>query len=326
MKALVFDKSGLDNLRVREVPTPLLGPHDVLVKVKLAGVNPIDYAVVQLIPVQPMPHIPGAEIYGEVEDVGEHVKGVKKGDRVVVYNRLFDGSCDICLSGREMVCRNGGIMSVVTNGGFAEYMAVPEKNLVKVDLPPELSASLPVAALTSYHALKEAEVKPLDYVVVFGASGNTGAFAIQLAKKMGARVIAVSSKPWVAEFSDHVVGYDQVQDKVREITMGRMADVVINSVGNAVWESSLKVLGVGGRLVFFGGLTGSQVNLDLSTVYGKHQKIIGTTGGTRKELLELTELCKDCRVRVWRILPLEQGREALEWVAKGKDGRIFLKP
>jgi len=197
MKALVFDKSGLDNLRVREVPTPLLGPHDVLVKVKLAGVNPIDYAVVQLIPVQPMPHIPGAEVYGEVEDVGEHVKGVKKGDRVVVYNRLFDGSCDICLSGREMVCRNGGIMSVVTNGGFAEYMAVPEKNLVKVDLPPELSASLPVAALTSYHALKEAEVKPLDYVVVFGASGNTGAFAIQLAKKMGARVIAVSSKPWV---------------------------------------------------------------------------------------------------------------------------------
>ncbi|AWR98678.1 alcohol dehydrogenase catalytic domain-containing protein [Metallosphaera hakonensis] len=326
MKALVFEKNGLDNLKVSEIPTPELGPHDVLVRVKLAGVNPIDYFVVQFIQAKPMPHIPGAEVYGEVEKVGEHVKSFTKGDKVVVYNRVFDGSCDMCLSGREMLCRNGGIMSVVTQGGFAEYMAVPEKNLVKVDLPPELSASLPVSALTSYHALKEVEVKPLDYVVVFGASGNTGMFAVQLAKKMGARVIAVSSKGWVKEMADHLVTYDTAQEKIKEITKGRMADVVINSVGQSIWDLSLKTLGVGGRLVFFGGLTGSQANIDISSLYSLHQKLVGTTGGTRKELTELTELCADCKVKVWKTFSLEEGREALEAVSKGKDGRIFIRP
>ena len=231
MKALVFDRSGLDNLRVADVQVPELGPHDVLVRVKLAGVNPIDYFVVQSLPVKPMPHIPGAEVYGEVAKVGSHVKGIEVGASVVVYNRVFDGSCDMCLEGREMLCRNGGIMSVVTNGGFAEYMIAPEKNLIMVDLPPEIAASLPVSALTSYHALREAGVKPMDYVVVFGASGNTGQFAAQLAKKMGARVIAVSSKAWVREFADHVVNYGEAQEKVKELTGGRMADVVIKKNG-----------------------------------------------------------------------------------------------
>ncbi|TRM85933.1 alcohol dehydrogenase, partial [Sulfolobus sp. A20-N-G8] len=85
MKALVFDKSGLDNLKVRELETPQLGPHDVLIRVVESGVNPIDYFVVNYIPVKPMPHIPGAEIAGTVERVGDHVKGLNPGDKVVVY-------------------------------------------------------------------------------------------------------------------------------------------------------------------------------------------------------------------------------------------------
>lgn len=326
MKALVFDKSGLDNLRVAEVQAPEPGPHDVLIRVKLAGVNPIDYFAVQYLPVKPMPHIPGTEIYGEVAKVGSHVKGIGVGDSVVVYNRIFDGSCDMCLEGREMLCRSGGIMGVVTNGGFAEYMLAPEKNVMRVDLTPELAASLPVSALTSYHALREAGVKPMDYVVVFGASGNTGQFAVQLAKKMGARVIAVTSKAWVREFADHVVNYGEAQEKVKELTGGRMADAVINSVGSAQWDAGLKVLGVGGRLVFFGGLTGSQANLDLASIYGRHQRIIGTTGGTRRELMELRELCRDCRVKTWRTYSLDDGGEAVSSVLRERDGRIFIRP
>ncbi|TRM78056.1 alcohol dehydrogenase, partial [Sulfolobus sp. B5] len=217
MKALVFDKSGLDNLKVRELETPQLGPHDVLIRVVESGVNPIDYFVVNYIPVKPMPHIPGAEIAGTVERVGDHVKGLNPGDKVVVYNRVFDNSCDLCLAGKEMLCRNGGIMSVVTNGGWSEYFVVPDKNLFKIpeNMSWDIAASLPVAALTSYHALKELEVSPNDIVVVFGASGNTGIFAVQLAKKFGATVIAVSRKQWLKEFgADHVVGYDDVSEKV----------------------------------------------------------------------------------------------------------------
>jgi len=329
VKALVFDKSGLDNLKVREIETPQLGPHDVLIRVVESGVNPIDYFVVNYIPVKPMPHIPGAEIAGTVEKVGDHVKGLNPGDKVVVYNRVFDNNCDLCLAGKEMLCRNGGIMSVITNGGWSEYFVVPDKNLFKIpeNMSWDVAASLPVAALTSYHALKELEVNPNDVVVVFGASGNTGIFAVQLAKKFGATVIAVSRKQWLKEFgADYVVGYDEVSEKVKQLTNGKLATIVINSLGSSVWNKSLEVLGYDGRLAFFGTLTGGNINLDLASLYGKHVKLVGTTGGSRKELIELIELCRECKVKVWKTYKLEEGVDALkEEMGSNRDGRIMIK-
>ncbi|MCY0861476.1 MAG: alcohol dehydrogenase catalytic domain-containing protein [Metallosphaera prunae] len=327
MKAILFEKSGLENLRVGEVKDPEPGSHDVVIRVKESGVNPIDYFVVAGIQVKPMPHIPGAEVYGEVEKVGDHVKTVKPGDKVVMYNRVFDGNCDMCLRGDEMLCRNGGIMSLVTQGGWAEKMVVPEKNLVKVNLDSALAASLPVAALTSYHALKETEVGVGKTVVVFGASGNTGMFAVQLAKKMGARVIAVSRKSWLKEFgADEIADYSNMKEVVEKATNGRMADVVINSLGTSAWDASMSVLGRRGKLVVFGTLTGAEVKLNLSAVYSAHGQIVGTTGGTRAELVELAEICSDCKVKVHREYPLEKAAEALrELNSGGRDGRIMLK-
>ena len=328
MKALVFEKSGIENLKVQNVSEPTLGAHDVLIKVKMAGVNPIDYFVVNFLQVKPMPHIPGAEIYGEVVKVGDHVRSFKPGDKVIVYNRVFDGKCDMCLQGMEMLCRNGGIISVVTNGGYSEYFAVPEQNLVKVDgIQDEVAASLPVAALTAYHALNS--VAPLfnKTVVVFGASGNTGQFAVQIAKMMGAYVIAVSSKSWVKDFgADEVVDYNNVEERVKKVTNGKMADIVINSVGASVWNKSLSVLGSNGKLIFFGGLTGSNVNLDLSLIYGKHASLVGTTGGSRRELVELVSIAKNLKVKVYKVRKLEEGAEALkELFDKNREGRILLK-
>ncbi len=329
MKALVFDKSGIDNLKLREIEDPKLGAHDVLIRVTRSGVNPIDYFVVNFLPVKPMPHIPGAEIAGVVEKVGEHVNTVKPGDKVVVYNRVYDGTCDMCLAGKEMLCRNGGIMSVITNGGWSEYFSVPEKNVIKVpsDMNWDLAASLPVAGLTAYHGYVEANLTPNDVVVVFGASGNTGMFAVQLAKKFGATVIAVTRKSWLKDYgADYVVDYSNVVEKVREITDGKMADVVVNSLGKQVWDLSLSVLGVNGRLVFYGTLTGADVNLNLSQIYGKHAKIIGTTGGTRKELTDLIRLCKDCKVKVWKEFSLAEGAEALKLLNdSSRDGRLMLR-
>ncbi|QKQ99037.1 alcohol dehydrogenase catalytic domain-containing protein [Metallosphaera tengchongensis] len=327
MKAVIFEKSGLENLKISEVKDPEPGHHDVVLRVIESGVNPIDYFVVSFIPVQPMPHIPGAEIYGEVVKVGEHVKSVKPGDKVVVYNRVFDGNCDMCLRGNEELCRNGGIMSLITQGGWAEKMIVPEKNVVKVDLEPSLAASLPVAGLTSYHALKEAGASLGKTVVVFGASGNTGMFAVQLAKKMGSKVIAVSRKSWVKDFgADAVVESSKVVDTVRQMTNGKMADIVINSVGASVWDISMNVLGPRGKLVLFGTLTGGEVKLDLSKVYSLHSQIVGTTGGTRAEIAELAELCKDCKVKVYKKYPLEEAAEALKALMSGdRDGRIMIK-
>jgi NADPH:quinone reductase-like Zn-dependent oxidoreductase len=217
MKAAIFKKPGMENLQVIDnVKEPELSDHDVLARVKVAGVNPIDNFVVsgELPKLIPLPnHIPGAETSGIVEEIGNHVNNnnLRKGDRVIIHNKVFDGTCDMCLNGLDMICRNGGLISVITNGGFAEYISVPERNVFKIpdNMDWDKAASLPVTSLTPYHALKEASLKINECLPVFGASGSTGMVAVQLAKKMGAKVIAVSKHSWIRENdfggADHVI-------------------------------------------------------------------------------------------------------------------------
>jgi NADPH:quinone reductase-like Zn-dependent oxidoreductase len=335
MKAAIFEKPGLDNLKVIDnAEEPKISDHDVLIKVKVAGVNPIDHIVTSgaLPKVDPLPHIPGAESSGIVEELGSHVNnsGIKKGDRVVVHNKLFDGTCDMCLNGLDMLCRNGGLIGAITNGGFAEYISVPKWNVFEIPdtLDWDIAASLPVTSLTPYHALKEASLKINEYLLVFGASGNTGMMAVQLAKKMGANVIAVSKDDWIkSEFgADYIISdYDKVAESVKEITQGRMADVVLNSLGVGTWDSSFASVGINGRWVAFGGLTGADVKLNVQSLYSKQIKLIGSTGGTRKEMQELIDLSPKLKVRVWKKFKLENIKEALQALfAKERDGRILL--
>ncbi|MBV9668700.1 MAG: alcohol dehydrogenase catalytic domain-containing protein, partial [Nitrososphaeraceae archaeon] len=136
MKAVIFEKPGLDNLKVEDsAEKPILTDRAVLIRVRTVGVNPIDYfAVSGAREVKPLPHIPGAEISGTIEKLGDHVKegNLKEGDKVVIHNKVFDGTCDMCLDGLDMLCRNGGLIGIVTNGGFAEYISVPDKNVFKI--------------------------------------------------------------------------------------------------------------------------------------------------------------------------------------------------
>ena len=134
MKAAIFEKPGLENLKIKlDIEEPKITDHDVLIKVKMSSVNPIDHlGITGARETKPLPHIPGDEIAGEVEKTGIHVTSLKEGDRVVVYGRVFDGTCDMCLKGYEMLCTSGGIIGIATNGGFAEYIAIPEKNVFKI--------------------------------------------------------------------------------------------------------------------------------------------------------------------------------------------------
>jgi NADPH:quinone reductase-like Zn-dependent oxidoreductase len=338
MKAAIFEAPGLDNLKVIDnVDEPKIGDHDVLIKVKLAGVNPIDHFVVSgMLPrIVPFPHIPGAESSGIVEQVGSEINdgSLRKGDRVVVHNKVFDGICDMCLNGLDMICRNGGLIGAITNGGFAEYISVPERNVFKVPdkLEWEVAASLPVTSLTPYHALNEASLKLNEYLLVFGASGNTGMIAVQLGKKMGAKVIAVSRDIWIkSDFgADFVISdYDKIVENVKEITHGKMADVVLNSLGIGTWDSSFASIGINGRWVAFGGLSGADVKLNVQSLYTKQIKLIGSTGGTRNELRELIEIAvtDGLKVKVWKKLKLDNVKEALQGLfAKDRDGRILLE-
>jgi D-arabinose 1-dehydrogenase-like Zn-dependent alcohol dehydrogenase len=163
MREAIFERQGLDNLNVKEdVEQPTITDYDVLIKVKSAGVNPIDYLTVSNIPgIKPLLHIPGTEVTGIIEKVGNHVATLNEGDKVVVYNSIFDGTCDMCLSGYEMLCRNGGILGVITNGGFADYISAAEKNVFKIpdNVQWDVAASLATTTKTPYHALREASLK-----------------------------------------------------------------------------------------------------------------------------------------------------------------------
>ena len=333
MRAAVFDKPGIENLKVMDnVEKPkLANPDNVLIKVKVAGLNPIDNVVVSgSIPtVRPIPHIPGAEVSGIVDEIGSEVSGLKKGDRVVIHNKVFDGKCDMCLSGLDMICRNGGLISVITNGGFAEYIVVPQRNVFKIpdDMDWDLAASLPVTVLTPFHALNEARMKINEFLLVFGATGNTGMIATQLGKRMGARVIAVSKEEWVRDFgADYIIyEYDRIVEQVREITSGKMADVVLNSLGVKTWDSSFESTGINGRLVSFGGLTGADVKLNIQSLYSRQIKLIGSTGGTRKELRDLIDNHDKLQLKKWKRFDLDNVQEALHALfSKERSGRIFL--
>lgn len=333
MRAAVFDKPGIENLKVMDnaEKPKLANPDNVLIKVKVAGLNPIDNVVVSgSIPtVRPIPHIPGAEVSGIVDEIGSEVGGLKKGDRVVIHNKVFDGICDMCLSGLDMICRNGGLISVITNGGFAEYIVVPQRNVFKIpdDMDWDLAASLPVTVLTPFHALNEARMKINEFLLVFGATGNTGMIATQLGKRMGARVIAVSKEEWVRDFgADYIIrDYDRIVEQVREITSGKMADVVLNSLGVKTWDSSFESTGINGRLVSFGGLTGADVKLNIQSLYSRQIKLIGSTGGTRKELRDLIDNHDKLQLKKWKRFDLDNVQEALHALfSKERSGRIFL--
>ncbi|QGA68987.1 alcohol dehydrogenase catalytic domain-containing protein [Sulfolobus sp. E11-6] len=339
MKALVIE--GPNIVEIKDVEEPKIGPHDVLIKVKLVGIHPQDYYMTKDLTVQghkisPIPHIPGEEVAGVVEKVGDQVKSLKKEDKVIIYHRIHDGTCDMCILGNEQLCRNGGRFGINANGGLAEYIAVPERNVIKIpeEISWEVAASLPASALTSYHALNKAGLRAGEYVVVFGASGNTGMFAVQLGKIFGGIVIAVSRKnrSWLKEFgADYLVSLDTVEEEVREISKGKMADVVIDSIGATTWNKSLKIVGTLGRWVTFGALTGGEFNEEFVKIspiylYRFERTLIGVRGGKKSELYNLIKLASKLKIRVWRKFKLEEALKALEAVVSPeRDGRVFVE-
>jgi len=152
--------------------------------------------------------------------------------------------------------------------------------------------------------------------------------AIQFAKRMGAKVIAVSKDEWVKDFgADYIISeYDKVVEKVKDITNGKMADVVINSVGIGTWESSFESVGINGRLVTFGGLTVADVKLNVQTLYTRQVKLIGSSRGTKAELKDLINISKELKTKVWKRFKLDKTKEAIQALfAKERDGRIMLE-
>lgn len=341
MKALFFDKPGIENLIFGDYQLPDVGDDEVLVETKCTSVNPIDYYAVTGIhgingpamKINPYPHIAGSEIAGTVKRKGKRVNNtIREGDRVIIYNRIFDGTCKYCKNNQQMLCENGGMIGISINGGFAEYLTVPQHNIIKIpdDLDWELASALPISGLTAYNAIQESGLKSDENLVVFGGSGNTGLFCSQIGKIISAITISLSSKPWIKEYgADYVLPIDEnLREKIFEITNGTMADVVINSLGEKTWAKGMDVVGKLGRIITFGVLTGGNLLIDGRLLYNKQITVKGTTGGSVEGLLNLIEMAKEqnIRTKVWKRYSLEDSRTAIEKVFdKNKEGRIIIE-
>ncbi|MEM0155674.1 MAG: alcohol dehydrogenase catalytic domain-containing protein [Thermoplasmataceae archaeon] len=324
MKALrVYQPFGKQNLKIEQVPKPEEKEGQIIVRVKKAGLNPIDYNLINgkiLYNLAPVPHIPGSEVYGTTESDG---RNVRKGDAVIIYPRMFDGTCEYCLEGKEYLCRNGGIWGVVTNGGYADFISVPESMVFKVNprMDTDVAVSLPIGGLTAYHALKRTGASAGQKLLVYGASGNTGTFALQLGRTMGMDVYAVSRNNWLTDFGAHETF---PPDKIPE---NFKADIVINSIGSSFWEQSIKHVANGGSIVTYGVQTGRESKLDIGDLYTREIRIIGSTGGNRKELSELLEISlrENFKVGTPSKLDLYDLKDALNLFETKVGGRIILQ-
>lgn len=339
MKAVRFHAhGGPDRLLFEDAEIPVPQAGETLIKVRAAAVNRLDLWVRQGIPAYPVnfPHILGSDVCGEIAG-GEIPSGFAEGDVVVVYPVLSCGQCRACTAGLENRCAEMRIIGGHVNGGYAQYVCVPSRNVIKK--PASLSllegAAFPLTFLTAWHMLAtRAQLREGETVLVLGASSGIGVAGIQIARYLGAHVIAATTHESKAERLK-ALGADEVlvshpQDlgpKVLDATNQNGVEVVMEHIGPATWDTSLKVVSRGGRIVTCGATTGPEVPLVLRQLFGREITLLGAMVGTLDELKRLSKLINAGSLKpvVDRVFPLEQARQAQEaLLAKEHVGKIVL--
>jgi NADPH:quinone reductase-like Zn-dependent oxidoreductase len=340
MKAALFSEFGDPGvLRVAEVPRPEAGPGEVLIRVGAAAMNHLDVWVRRGLPIETtMPHIGGSDIAGTVEALGPGVTGVTAGTRVVVDPSVSCGRCEWCRQGEEPLCDSYRIIGEHLQGGFAEYVVVPARNLFAIpeSFPFESAAAVPLPFLTAWRALVgRAKLRSGESVLITGASGGVSTAAIQIAKYCGAKVYAVTSTRWVSQVE--ALGADVVYDRssvdfaraLAADTGKRGVDVILDSVGAAIWQQNLRSLARGGRMVIYGGTAGPKVEIDVRALFWKQTSIMGSTMSSRAEFQTAMRhvFAGDMNPVVDSVLPLSDVRVAHERVESGDVfGKIVLVP
>lgn len=342
MRAVVLEQFGAPQvLRYGEAAEPRLQEGQVLVRVAACGVNHLDLFVRRdgaRLGVH-LPHIPGSEVAGEVVETGPGVNDVPVGQRVAIAPFLHDGTCEYCLQGEESVCLRGDVLGVRSGGGYADLVAAPARSVLPLPegLRYEDAAAVTLSTLTAWHMLvSRARLRPGETVLVLAGGSGVGSGAIQVARLLGARVIATAgsaSKRLRArqlgadEAVDHTAS-DWAQD-VRRLTANRGVDVVVEHVGPATWPQSVAALARNGRLVTCGATTGRGAETDLWTLFGKQLQLIGCYGGTRAELKDVLRLTAAGKLRavIDRVLPLARAADAHRLLeAREQFGKVLLEP
>jgi NADPH:quinone reductase-like Zn-dependent oxidoreductase len=340
MRAIFFRRSGRPEvLEEGDLPTPEPGPGQVRLRVLAAALNHLDVWVRRDASGVPMPHIGGSDVVGTVDAVGRGVR-IPRGARGVLLPTLSCGRCALCKRGEETLCKKFGILGSETNGGLAEYVVAPVRNFVRVPdtLPDEVAAAYPLTALTAYRMLvTKAHVRRGETVLVHGAGGGLSSIGIQIARVLGARVIATTGSaakvpPAKALGAFAVIDYrsEDVLRRVLELTDGEGVDLVFENVGRETFGTSLQSLKKGGRIVTAGASSGGRFPVDIGDVYWRQLSVVGSTMGGRHEFAAVSRLVFTGKVRpaIDRVQPLtavevRAGHEALE--AGSQFGKIVFR-
>lgn len=340
MKAVrIHQFGGPEVLTYEDVPDPQPRKDEILVRVKACALNHLDLWVRKGLPGVLLPHILGSDIAGEIVEVGEYLGGFQAGQRVLIAPMHFCGSCAKCVAGLQNQCREFTVLGNAVDGGNCELIAIPAANVIPI--PDSLAftnaASVPLVFLTAWHMLVgRAEIRPGQTVLVLGGSSGVGIAAIQIAKMFQCRVITTAgdeSKLQKARAlgADHGINHYQqrISDEVRKFTNKEGVDVVIEHVGSATWDESMKCLKSGGTLVTCGATTGPNVGIDLRHLFARQLRLLGSYMGTMGELHEVLKHVFAGRLKpvVDRIYPLADLRLAHEHLEKSQMfGKVVVTP
>ncbi len=338
MKAVrIHQFGGPEVLTYEEVPDPKPRPDQVLVRVRACALNHLDIWVRKGLPGVKLPHILGSDIAGEVAEIGEYVAGFQPGQRVLIAPMHFCGRCAKCVRGLQNQCREFTVLGNGVDGGNCDLIAVPSMNLIPIPdgLDFNQAASLPLVFLTAWHMLVGlAGVRPGQTVLVLGASSGVGIAAIQIAKMFHCRVITTAGDEAKLDKArglgaDHGVNHykQRISDEVRKITKQEGADIVIEHVGAATWDESVKSLKSSGTLVTCGATTGPSVGIDLRHLFARQLRLLGSYMGTMGELREVLGHVFAGRLKpvLDRVFPLSEIRASHEYLEKSQMfGKVVL--
>ncbi|OLC11308.1 MAG: hypothetical protein AUH41_00910 [Gemmatimonadetes bacterium 13_1_40CM_66_11] len=334
---------GIDKLEVTDVPdahAPQAG--EVRVAIRAAALNHLDLFVVEGLPgARQLPHIVGADGAGVVEAVGSDVANVQAGDRVMLNPGISDYTCEFCQAGEHSLCVNYRLLGEHLPGTLAELVTVPAHNVARIpQVTPELTwaeaAAFSLVTLTAWRMLvTRARVRAGETVLVWGIGGGVSLTALRIAKLHGARVIVTSSNDAKLAAAKQL-GADvtlnhrtqKVSQEVRALTNRRGVDIVVENVGAATWDESLRSLCRGGRLVICGATSGPQAGLDLRRLFWHHWSLLGSTMGNAAEYAEIVRRLgrEQLRPVVDRVYPMAQARQAFERLAKGEQlGKVVVE-
>lgn len=342
MKAVVFyQHGGPEVLQYADRPEPEPQTGEVLVALKAAAMNRLDIWVRNGWPGIKLdyPHILGADGAGVVEAVGAGVTQFVPGDRVVLNGTLSDGTCEFCVRGEDNLCPRYGILGEHRPGTYVEYLAVPERNLMRIPngFPFEQAAAASLVFLTAWHSLiTRGGLRAGESVLIVGAGGGVNTASIQIAKFAGARVFVVgSSAEKCARASE--LGADVTIDRSKEdwpkavfnLTQRRGVDVVVDNVGAATMFGSLRAVRKGGRVLTVGNTSGPKFEFDNRYMFGKHITLIGSTMSNRADFSAAMQLVFQGRFSapIDSAFPLADARAAHERMERGDVfGKIVLIP